>query len=490
MKKLADILRKVDVRKIAGKGDVLVNSVSFDSRDIRPGQLFVAQRGTAMDGHKFIPAAIEKGACVIVCETLPDAVPENVTFVKVKNSSEALGIITANFYDNPSEKLSLVGITGTNGKTTVATLLYRLFEKLGYKAGLLSTVRNYVMDKAIKATHTTPDAIQINTILKEMADKGCTHAFMEVSSHSIVQERISGLNFKGGIFTNITHDHLDYHQTFDEYLRAKKLFFDRLPSGSFALVNSDDRNSKIMIQNTAASKKFYAIKSIADFNAKIIESHFDGMLLSIDKSDVWTKYIGEFNAYNLLSAYSCARLLDQPKEDILKVLSTLDVVEGRFEYFKSNNGIIAIVDYAHTPDALLNVLSTINRIRTGNEQLITVVGAGGNRDKAKRPKMAKIAVENSNKTILTSDNPRHEEPEDIINDMYAGVENKYKERVLVITDRKEAIKAACMMSGSGDIILVAGKGHEDYQEIKGVKHHFSDKEIINEQFMLNKMNLQ
>ncbi len=490
MKKLADILRNVEVHKLVGQEDIEIYSLSFDSREIKPGQLFVAVKGTTVDGHKFIPAAVENGACVIVCETLPDTLPENVTFVKVKNSSSALGIIAANFFDNPSEKLTLIGITGTNGKTTVATLLYRLFNKLGYRTGLLSTVRNYIINKAIKATHTTPDAIQVNMILKEMVDQGCKYAFMEVSSHAVVQERIAGLSFKGGIFTNITHDHLDYHQTFDEYLKAKKLFFDRLSSDSFALINSDDRNGKIMIQNTAAVKKFYAIKSMADFKARIIESHFDGMLLIIDKSEVWTKYIGEFNAYNLLSVYSCARLLNQAKEDILKVLSTLDIVEGRFEYSKSNNGVIAIVDYAHTPDALLNVLSTINKIRTGTEQLITVVGAGGNRDRAKRPKMAKIAVENSNKTILTSDNPRYEQPEDIINDMYDGVEKKHKERVLIITDRKEAIKAACMMANSGDIILVAGKGHEDYQEIKGVKHHFNDKEIINEQFMLNKLNLQ
>lgn len=490
MKKLADILRKVEVQKLTGKKNVRIDALSFDSRETGPGQLFVAVKGTTMDGHKFIPSAVEKGASAIVCEIMPGELSENVTYVSVNNSSKALGIITSNFFDNPSGKLILIGITGTNGKTTVATLLYRLFEKMGYRTGLLSTVRNYVGDKAIEATHTTPDSIQINRILKEMVDKGCKYAFMEVSSHALVQDRIAGLSFKGGIFTNITHDHLDYHKTFDEYLKAKKLFFDGLTSGSFALINSDDRNGKVMIQNTGASKKFYAIKGMADFQARIIESHFDGMLLNIDKSEVWTKYIGEFNAYNLLSVYACARLLDQPKEDILKVLSTVDIVEGRFEYLKSNNGVIAIVDYAHTPDALLNVLTTIRKIRTGNEQLITVVGAGGNRDKTKRPKMAKIAVENSNKTILTSDNPRYEKPEDIINDMYDGVQKNYRKSVLIITDRKEAIKAACMMAGSGDIILVAGKGHETYQEIEGVRHHFNDKEMINEQFMLNNLNLQ
>ncbi len=490
MKKLDDILKNVEVQKLVGPGSTVIDAITFDSRQVKSGQLFVAIRGTSIDGHKFIITAIENGASAIICETLPDEIYDNVTLVKVQNSAKAMGIVAANFYDNPSERLTLVGITGTNGKTTVATLLYRLFQRFGYRSGLLSTVRNYVCNKAIEATHTTPDPIQINRILKEMVDKECKYAFMEVSSHALVQERIAGLNFKGGIFTNITHDHLDYHQTFNEYLKAKKLFFDSLKSGSFALVNSDDRNSKIMVQNTPATKKYYGIKTIADFKAKIIESHFDGMQISIDKTKVWTKYIGEFNAYNLLSVYACARLLDQPKDEILKILSTLDAVEGRFEYSKSNDGVIAIVDYAHTPDALFNVLTTINKIRTGSEQLITVVGAGGNRDKTKRPKMAKIAVENSNKTILTSDNPRNEIPEDIINDMYAGVEDSYKNSVLIIADRKEAIKTACMLANSGDIILVAGKGHENYQEIKGTRYHFNDKEIINEQFMLNKLNLQ
>jgi UDP-N-acetylmuramoyl-L-alanyl-D-glutamate--2,6-diaminopimelate ligase len=490
LKKLTDILRNIEVQKWIGPKDIGISDLSFDSRQIQPDQMFVAVKGTLADGHKFITAAIEKGARVIVCEILPDKQDPDIAYIKVNDPAKALGFLSSNFYDNPSEKLQLTGITGTNGKTTVATLLYRLFLKLGYKSGLLSTVRNYIIDKAIEATHTTPDALQINRILKEMVDSGCKYAFMEVSSHSLVQERIAGLNFSGGIFTNITHDHLDYHKTFSEYLHAKKSFFDRLPPGSFALINSDDRNGKVMVQNTSAIKKFYGIKTMADFKARIIESHLDGMLLNIDQVEFWSKLIGEFNAYNLLSVYACARLLNQPKDEILKILSTLDVIEGRFEYLKSNNGVIAIVDYAHTPDAVLNVVKAINQIRTGNEQLITVIGAGGDRDRTKRPQMAKIAVENSNKTILTSDNPRSEKPEDIINDMYIGVDNRYKKNVSIIIDRKEAIITACMIANSGDIILVAGKGHETYQEIKGKRYHFNDKEIIAEQFMLNNLNLQ
>jgi UDP-N-acetylmuramoyl-L-alanyl-D-glutamate--2,6-diaminopimelate ligase len=490
LKKLTAILKNIEVQKWIGPKDITISDLSFDSRQIQPGQLFIAIKGTVADGHKFIATAIEKGATVIVCETLPEKLDDNITYIKVNNPARALGFLSSNFYDNPSEKLKLVGITGTNGKTTAATLLYKLFQKLGYKTGLLSTVRNYVINKAIEATHTTPDALQINGILKEMVDADCKYAFMEVSSHAIVQERIAGLNFSGGIFTNITHDHLDYHKTFKEYLQAKKSFFDRLTPESFALINSDDRNAKVMIQNSRAIKKFYAIKSIADFKARIIESHFDGMLLNIDQVEVWSKFIGEFNAYNLLSVYACARLLNQPKDEILKILSTLNVIEGRFEYLKSNNGVIAIVDYAHTPDAVLNVVKAINQIRTGNEQLITVIGAGGDRDRTKRPKMAKIAVENSDKTILTSDNPRNESPDAIINDMYRGVENSHKKNVSIIVDRKEAIKTACMIANSGDIILVAGKGHETYQEIKGKRYHFNDKEIIAEQFMLNNLNLQ
>ena len=490
MKKLADILKNIEVQELSGPDNIIISDLSFDSRQIKTGQLFIAVKGTAIDGHKFILSAIEKGAKAILCETMPDKTHKDVTFIRVHDAAKTLGILASDFYGNPSRKLTLIGITGTNGKTTIATTLYKLFQKLGYKTGLLSTVRNFVNDKAIEATHTTPDAIQINRLLKEMVDANCKYAFMEVSSHSLVQQRVSGLTFRGGIFTNLTHDHLDYHKTFTEYLRAKKSFFDTLQPGSFALTNADDRNGNVMVQNTSADKKFYGLKTPAEYKARIIESHFDGMLLSIDQAEVWTKLIGEFNAYNILSVYACARLLNQPGDEVLKILSTLDVVEGRFEHLKSSNGVIAIVDYAHTPDAVLNVLKTINQIRTGNEQVITVIGAGGNRDKSKRPKMAKIAVENSNKTILTSDNPRNEDPEDIINDMYTGVDNNYKKNVSIIIDRKEAIKTACMIAVSGDIILVAGKGHENYQEIKGKRFHFNDKEIIAEQFMLNNMNLQ
>jgi UDP-N-acetylmuramoyl-L-alanyl-D-glutamate--2,6-diaminopimelate ligase len=406
------------------------------------------------------------------------------------NSSISLGIMVSNFYNNPSGNLKLIGVTGTNGKTTTATLLYRMLRKLDIKAGLLSTVRNYINDTAIEATHTTPDSLMINQLLAKMVDDGCEYAFMEVSSHSVVQNRISGLYFSGAVFTNITHDHLDYHKNFSEYLYAKKRFFDELDENAFALTNIDDRNGKVMVQNTKAKVSTYGIRSIADFKAKIVESHFEGMLLSMEKTDVWVKFLGEFNAYNLLAVYATSRLLGLSREDILKIMSLLETVEGRFEYLRSNNGVIAVIDYAHTPDALLNVLNAINQIRTGNEQLITVVGAGGNRDKTKRPKMARACVENSSKVILTSDNPRFEEPDDIIKDMEAGIREEYRNKYLIISDRREAIKTSCMMASAGDIVLIAGKGHETYQEIKGVKHHFSDKEIVAEQFMLNNTNLQ
>ena len=490
MKNLSDILNGCKILKSKGSTDIQISGISFDSRVIEKGYLFIAVSGTAVDGHKFIDASVEKGAIAIVCEKLPDTLKDNITYVATENSAKALGIIASNYFDNPSQKIKLVGITGTNGKTTTVTLLYRLVRALGHKAGLLSTVRNYVDDEMVEATHTTPDSIQINQLLKKMVDAGCTYAFMEVSSHSIVQERIAGLRFEGAIFSNITHDHLDYHNTFEEYLKAKKKFFDDLPNEAFALINADDRNGKVMVQNTKANVKFYGLKSMADYKAKIIESHFEGMLLNIDQTEVWVKLIGEFNAHNLLAVYAAARLLKLPKDEILKTISGLETVEGRFEYLHSNDGVIAIVDYAHTPDALLNVLNTINQIRTCNEQLIVVVGAGGNRDKTKRPIMAQVCVENSNKVILTSDNPRFEEPEEIIKDMEAGIEEPFKRNYLSITDRKEAIKTACMMAQKGDIILVAGKGHEPYQDIKGVKSHFNDKEIIAEQFMLNKTNPQ
>lgn len=482
MKKLSDILINVIVEKVIGDNNVLINNISFDSRNVAQGDVFVAVSGTQSDGHKFIQTAIEKGSVVIICEKIPDFISSNITYIHVKDSSKTLGTIASNYFNNPSSKLSLIGITGTNGKTTTATLSYHLTKKLGYKAGLLSTVRNYIDNKEISATHTTPDAVAINKLLAEMVAEGCEYCFMEVSSHAIVQNRISGLTFRGGVFTNITHDHLDYHNTFDEYLKAKKLFFDNLPESAFALVNIDDKNGKVMLQNTAANKQSYSLKSYSDFKCKVLESHFDGMLLNIDNNEIWTKLIGGFNAYNLLAVYVIAILLKQNKEEVLTALSSLTTVDGRFEYFTSQNGVTAIVDYAHTPDALLNVFHTINEIREGNGTLITVVGAGGNRDKSKRPVMGKISAELSDKVILTSDNPRNEIPEDIINEIFSGVEPQNRRKVVKITDRKEAIRTAFMLAHKNDIILIAGKGHENYQEINGVKHHFDDKEIIAELF--------
>ncbi len=490
MKKLTEILEGCKVQVVSGKTEINVNGIAFDSRNIKEKYLFIAIKGTNVDGHDYISSAIEKGAKAVICESLPKETVPGVTYILSDNPAKALGSVASNFYDKPTHQLQLIGVTGTNGKTTTVTLLYRLFKKLGHKVGLLSTIRNYIDDEVVGATHTTPDAVQINQLLQKMVKKGCEYAFMEVSSHSVVQERISGLYFKGGIFTNITHDHLDYHETFEAYIKAKKQFFDHLPANAFALINSDDKNGRIMVQNTSARISYYGIKTMADYKAKIIENHFEGMLLNVGKIELWTKFLGEFNAYNLLAVYACARLLEQPEEEVLKIISAFDTVEGRFEYLKSNDGVVAIVDYAHTPDALLNVLNTINQIRTGNEKLITIVGAGGNRDKAKRPKMARVAVENSDKVILTSDNPRYEDPEAILKDMEEGIDEQYKRNYLVISDRKKAIQTACTMSLQGDIILVAGKGHETYQEIKGVRNHFNDKEIIADQFMLNNTNLQ
>jgi UDP-N-acetylmuramoyl-L-alanyl-D-glutamate--2,6-diaminopimelate ligase len=487
---LTDILKGCNILKTAGSTEIQITGISFDSRYIEPGYLFAAVRGTSADGHQFINQAIEKGACAVLCESMPAELQTGVVYILSDNSSGSLGIMVSNFYNNPSGSLKLIGITGTNGKTTTATLLFNMFRKLGIKAGLLSTVRNYVNETAIEATHTTPDTLQINQLLAKMVDAGCEYVFMEVSSHSVVQNRISGLCFSGAVFTNITHDHLDYHKSFDEYLHAKKRFFDELDESAFALTNIDDRNGKVMVQNTKAKVSTYGIRSLADYKAKIVESHFEGMLLRIEKTDVWVKFLGEFNAYNLLAVYATSRLLGLSREDILKIISVLETVEGRFEYLRSNDGVIAVIDYAHTPDALLNVLHAINQIRTGNEQLITVVGAGGNRDKTKRPKMARACAENSSKVILTSDNPRFEEPDDIIKDMEAGIREEFKNKYLIISDRREAIKTSCMMASAGDIVLIAGKGHETYQDIKGVKHHFSDKEIVAEQFMLNNTNLQ
>jgi len=480
MRLLTDILYKAGLEEISGTTNVAVSSVTFDSRKIKKDCLFVAVRGAAVDGHNFIGQAIEAGAIAIVCEELPGNKAENITYVKVKDSHYALGIIASNFYDNPSQKLKLVGVTGTNGKTTTVTLLYNLFKSLGNTVGLISTVKNKIQNEEIPATHTTPDAIALNELLSKMVEKGCQYAFMEVSSHAVVQHRVSGITFAGGVFTNITHDHLDYHVTFEEYIKAKKMFFDHLGEDAFALTNKDDANGKIMLQNTKAHKVTYAIKSPADHKCRIIENHLNGLLLNIDGKEVWVKLIGTFNAYNILAVYTTAVLLKQDSVNILTALSTLNAVEGRFQYLKSENGIIGIVDYAHTPDALKNVLETIKGIRTGNEQVITLVGCGGDRDAAKRPVMAQIACKFSNKVILTSDNPRSEDPEEILNQMQKGIDPVEAKKTLRISDRREAIKTACSLARQGDIILLAGKGHEKYQEIKGVKHPFDDYEILKE----------
>lgn len=479
-KRLKDILHKVAVTAITGPTDVVVNELCIDSRKAALGAMFIARKGTAVNSHKFIPEVIEKGVCAIICEEMPEDPKKNVTFICTENSDEALGMLSSAFYDNPSESLILCGVTGTNGKTTIATLLNQLFTELGYASGLISTVRNMIDKKAVDATHTTPDAIHINALLKEMVDAGCTYCFMEVSSHAIHQKRIAGLKFAGGIFTNITHEHLDYHGNFKEYINTKKSFFDLLPDTAFALVNADDKNAKIMLQNTSATKLTYGLRSACDYRGKVMENLLDGLLMSINGKETWCRLIGEFNAYNLLAVYATAILLKQDEEKILTLLSQLDTAEGRFEHIRSEDGITAIVDYAHTPDALQNVLRTINAIRTGNEELITVVGAGGDRDRSKRPVMAQIAGEMSTRLILTSDNPRSEDPSAIIDEMKAGVSAIDFKKLLVITNRREAISAACAMAKSGDIILVAGKGHEKYQEIDGVKHPFDDKEIIKE----------
>ncbi|HXD93549.1 MAG TPA: UDP-N-acetylmuramoyl-L-alanyl-D-glutamate--2,6-diaminopimelate ligase [Bacteroidia bacterium] len=480
MRLLTDILYKAGLEEIIGTTNVAVSSITFDSRKVKKDSLFIAVRGTAVDGHNFITQAIETGAIAIVCEEIPTMQLENITYVRVKNANYALGIIAANFYDNPSQKLKLVGVTGTNGKTTTVTLLYNLFKSLGYTVGLLSTVKNKINNEELVATHTTPDAISLNELLNKMLEKGCQYVFMEVSSHAIVQHRVTGITFAGGVFTNITHDHLDYHKTFDEYIKAKKTFFDNLPEEAFALTNKDDANGMVMLQNTKATRVTYALKSPADHKCRIVENHLNGLLLNIDNKEVWVKLIGMFNAYNVLAVYSVAVLLKQDATNILTALSTLNSVEGRFQYLKSETGIIGIVDYAHTPDALKNVLETIKGIRTGNEQVITLAGCGGDRDATKRPIMAKIACQFSNKVILTSDNPRSEDPEEILNQMQKGIDPVDAKKTLRITDRKEAIKTACSLAKPGDIILIAGKGHEKYQEIKGVKHPFDDFEILKE----------
>jgi UDP-N-acetylmuramoyl-L-alanyl-D-glutamate--2,6-diaminopimelate ligase len=480
--KLSEIVKDIDVLQVLGNMDRNVKALESDSRKAGKGIVFVAVKGTQSDGHDFITRAIASGAAAIVCENLPPEISPDVTYIRVNDSAEALGFLASSFYGYPSRKLKLIGITGTNGKTTTVTLLYRLFMKLGYQSGCFTTIRNYVGIKTIEATHTTPDPIQLNRTMKEMVDEGCKYVFMEVSSHALVQKRVAGLSFAGGIFSNITHDHLDYHKTFDEYLKAKKLFFDFMPAQSFSLINADDRNGRVMVQNTKSVVSYYGIRSMADFKGRIIESRFNGMMLKIDDTDLWTRFIGEFNAYNLLAVYACARLLGQEKEEVLRILSTMDTVEGRFQYLQSGQGVTAVIDYAHTPDAVQNVLKTINQIRKTGEQIITVIGAGGNRDKTKRPVMAKVAADMSDRLILTSDNPRNEEPLDIINEMKAGLNNEQAGRTIIQPDRNEAIKTASMLAKKGDIILIAGKGHETYQEIKGVKYHFSDLEVVESLF--------
>jgi UDP-N-acetylmuramoyl-L-alanyl-D-glutamate--2,6-diaminopimelate ligase len=480
MQLLKDILYKTRIEEIIGSTNISIENISFDSRTIGNNFLFIALKGEQADGHNFISTATLNGATAVVCEIFPEKIHSNTTYIRVKNSNEALGFIASNFYNNPSNKIKLIGVTGTNGKTTTATLLYNLFTELGFSCGLISTVVNKIANKEIKATHTTPDAITLNKLLNEMVLHNCTFCFMEVSSHAVVQGRISSLNFSGGIFTNITHDHLDYHKTFEEYIKAKKGFFDMLNENAFALVNKDDKNAMVMLQNTKAKKYTFSLQSMADFNTKIVESQLNGMLLNIDGNELWTKLIGRFNAYNILGIYATSILLNVDKLEALIAISKLNSVEGRFQHIKTNSGISAIVDYAHTPDALKNVLNTIKEIRTGNENVITIVGCGGNRDKEKRPLMAKIACELSNKVILTSDNPRNENPDDIINEMKKGIEPIHFKKAISITDRKEAIKTACMLAKPDDIILIAGKGHEKYQEIKGQKLPFDDLQIIKE----------
>ena len=485
---LKDVLYKVALRSVAGSTDSEVKDVQIDSRKIVEGSVFIAVKGVAADGHEFIDKAIDAGAKTIICEELPSSLNENINYVQVENSAEAAAHIAHNFYGQPSEKLKLVGVTGTNGKTTVATLLYKLFTSLGYKCGLLSTVENKIGDRVGAATHTTPDTISLNATLKKMYDEGCTHVFMENSSHAIHQHRSTGLKFTGAIFTNITHDHLDYHKTFDEYIRVKKFFFDNLSSDAFAISNADDKRGMVMLQNTNAKKYLYSLRTSAEYKGKILDNSLTGLHMLINEQEVHFRLIGEFNAYNLLAVYGTAVCMGEEKNDVLRLLSVLTGAEGRFEYMISpKKKLIAIVDYAHTPDALLNVLATIKKLRRGNEQVITVVGCGGDRDKTKRPIMAEVACEHSDKVILTSDNPRSEDPGQIIKDMEKGVGIASRRKTLSITDRREAIKTAITLANAEDIILIAGKGHEKYQEIKGVKHHFDDKEVVAEMFeMLGK----
>ncbi len=477
---LSDILYKTGLLEISGGTNISISSVAFDSRKVQPGSAFFAVKGTSADGHDFIDVAIENGAVAIICEHLPKKRREGISYARVNDTQAALGQAASNFFDNPSEKLSLVGVTGTNGKTTTATLLFEVFRSLGYGAGLLSTIENRIQDRVIPASHTTPDAIALNSLLHDMVTAGCEFAFMEVSSHAIAQERIHGLTFKGGIFTNLTHDHLDYHQNFRNYLNAKKKFFDQMPNKSFCLVNVDDPNGMTMVQNTKAKIFTYGLKTMADFKGRILESQFDGTKIDINGHEIWSQLIGQFNVYNFLAVFAASVLLEQEKEDILILLSQVTPVEGRFDCLRSTEGITAIVDYAHTPDAVQNVLKTISDLRTGAEKVITVIGAGGDRDKTKRPIMASIACQFSDTVILTSDNPRSEDPEQIIEDMRSGLDYIQKKRTISILNRREAILTACRLASGGDIILVAGKGHEKYQEVKGVRTPFDDKQILRE----------
>ncbi|MEN5087556.1 MULTISPECIES: UDP-N-acetylmuramoyl-L-alanyl-D-glutamate--2,6-diaminopimelate ligase [Sphingobacterium] len=478
MKNLKSILHAIPVQEVVGQLDVEVVSLCFDSRQVVFGSLFIAVRGVHTDGHLFIDKAIAFGARAVIVEELPVETLDSVVYIVVADSALALGIVAANFYDNPSKKMKLVGVTGTNGKTTVATLLFQLFTELGYHVGLLSTVQNQIGERVIPATHTTPDPIQLNHLLSEMIEEGCDYCFMEVSSHAVVQQRIAGLKFTGAIFTNITHDHLDFHKTFSSYIKAKKKFFDDLDTAAFALTNEDDRNGQVMLQNTFAHKKSYGLHSGADFSARIVESHFDGMLMNIDGHDVWVKLVGGFNAYNLLAVYGAAILLEQETVRVLTAMSVLTGAEGRFETLKAANGVFGIVDYAHTPDAVENVLQTIEKLRNQSQHIITVLGCGGDRDKTKRPEMSQAALRYSDRLIITSDNPRTEDPLTIIKEMEAGVAAEQRSKVLSIADRKEAIRVAYQLAKPGDIIVVAGKGHEKYQEVNGVRHHFDDKEIL------------
>lgn len=482
--KLNELLKNIKPIGITGDTDTEITGVNIDSRLIAAGQLFVAMKGTQVDGHQFISKAIEQGAAAVLCEDMPESVAAGVTFVQVTSTEDAAGKVATLFYGDPSRKLKLVGVTGTNGKTTVATLLYNMFRAMGYKCGLLSTVCNYIEDEAIAADHTTPDPIELNQLLHRMVEAGCEYAFMECSSHAIAQRRIGGLSFVGGIFTNLTRDHLDYHKTFENYRNAKKSFFDGLPKTAFAITNADDRNGMIMVQNTKATVKTYSTRVAADFKGKLLECHFEGMYLEIDGREVGVQFIGKFNVSNLLAVYGAAVMLGKRPEDVLVVLSTLHSVRGRLEPIHCAAGYTAIVDYAHTPDALANVLNAIHEVLDGKGKVITVCGAGGNRDKGKRPLMAQEAVRQSDKVIITSDNPRFENPQDIINDMLEGLNSRQREKVLSIVDRREAIRTACMLAHKGDVVLIAGKGHEDYQEIQGVKHHFDDREVL-EQLAVN-----